>query len=151
MPVVNLDSMTKPELADYALTLGITLSTDDTKTQMIEQFTAQNQTAEITPDTTTEPEAPVVVASSSELTDEEKAVAEAEVARLFAEAQARNAEEERIANLPVDEQVELVQWTIEEAIGILRYAVSRGKNKKPFFQEDKINELINKIEESIQY
>ncbi len=67
---------------------------------------------------------------------------------LFAEAVARNAEEERIAALPVEEQVELVQWTIEEAIGILRYATLRGRNKKPLFQEDKILNLIDEIETS---
>lgn len=132
----TIDSMSKQELADYALTLGVTLSTEDTKAQMIEQFNAQ-----ITPEV-----APEV---APEVTPEVAAPPSADT--LFAEAQARNAEEARIAALPVDEQVELVQWTVEEAIGILRYAVSRGKDKKPFFQEDKILNLINSIEESIQY
>lgn len=141
MPVVNLDAMTKQELADYALTLGITLSTEDTKVVMLEQFNAQ-----FSPPTPVED---VVVATT--LPPMEEIVPPPSADTLFAEAQARNAEEARIASLPVDEQVELVQWTVEEAIGILRYAVSRGKDKKPYFQEDKIVSLIDKIEESIQY
>lgn len=84
-------------------------------------------------------------------TPEEIAAAESAVAAQIAEAEAIKAEEERIASLSEEEQIELAQWTVEEAIGILRYAVSRGKNKKPYFQEDKIHNLIVQIEEAIQY
>lgn len=135
---MNLDSMTKQELADYALTLGITLDTSATRAEMDIAF--NTALAELTPQ-----EAPV------EPTVEEIAAAEAAVAAQIAEAEAVKAEEARIASLSEEEQIELVQWTVDEAIWILRYAISRGKNKKPYFQEDKINNLINQIEVEIQY
>lgn len=140
--------MTKQELADYALTLWVTLNVSMTKAEMIDDY---NKSLGIVVD------APVVVASSDvqevtpEVTPEVTVDAPPSADTLFAEAVARNAEEERIMSLPVEEQVELVQWTIEEAIGILRYAVSRGKKGQRFSQEDKMLLLIDKIEESIQY
>lgn len=145
--MASLDSMTKQELADYALTLGITLDTSVTRAEMDIDFNAA--LAKLPPQ-----EAPVAVAPPdvpATPTAEEIAAAEASVAAQIAAAEAVKAEEARIASLSEEEQIELVQWTVEEAIGILRYAISRGKNKKPYFQEDKINNLINQIEVEIQY
>lgn len=119
----SIDSMSKQEFADYALTQDITLNISMTKAEMIDDY---QKSLGVGSEEAPVVEAPVVEAPTT-YTPEEIAAAEADVARLFAAAQAMNAEEERIANLPAEEQVELVQWTIEEAIGILRYAVSRGK------------------------
>lgn len=120
----SIDSMSKQEFADYALTQGVTLNISMTKVEMVEDY---NKSLNIIPDITAVDtpvvDTPVVDTPAPEVT----VVAPPSVDTLFAEAQARNAEEERIAALTADEQVELVQWTVEEAIGILRYAISRGK------------------------
>ena len=184
----SIDSMSKQEFADYALTQNITLNVSMTKAEMIADYQKSLGVAEETPapvveetpapvveetpapvveetpapvvDETvlTEEEASIVEeavteveAAPAEPTAEEIAIAEANVAKLIADAEAVKAEEERIANLPEEEQIEMVQWTVEEAIGILRYALARGKNKKPFEQSDKIYLLINQIEESVKY
>ncbi len=176
----SIDSMSKQEFADYALTQNITLNISMTKTEMIADYQKSLGVAEETPapvvDETPAPvvdETPAPIVEETPLTEEEAiiveeavseveaalaeptaeeiAIAEANVAKLIADAEAVKAEEERIANLPEEEQIEMVQWTVEEAIGILRYALARGKNKKPFEQSDKIYLLINQIEESVKY
>lgn len=68
--------------------------------------------------------------------------AEDEVARLFEEAQVQIAEEERIRWLATEEQIELADWTVPEAIGILQYAISKSKH----FNKEKLESTVADIE-----